>query len=76
MTVNALKRKVIDQIQHLEDMDKLEAIDQILNKENPYVLSSQQIEGIEEGILDYSNGDFLSQEEMLNEDEEKEWMQP
>jgi hypothetical protein len=74
MTAKELKKKLIHKIDLSENNELLEEMYRlIVNEEtdtNIYELSEQQLKAVEEGQLQYKNGEFLTEEQADKDIEE------
>ena len=74
MTVRELKKKLIGKIDQSEDSELLEEMYRLIANEESdssiYELSEQQIRAVEEGQLQYKNGQFLTDKQADKDIEE------
>jgi len=76
MNTAQLKEEVVDKIYAIDDMDYLQAISKILDTSYPvrqvYRLSEKQKASINLGRQQITEGDYISNEEL--EEEENKWL--
>lgn len=74
MTVRELKKKLIGKIDQSEDSELLEEMYRLIANEESdssiYELSNEQIRAVEEGQLQYINGQFLTDKQADKDIEE------
>ncbi|MDP2887944.1 MAG: hypothetical protein Q8P34_03135 [Bacteroidota bacterium] len=74
MTVRELKKKLIGKIDQSEDSELLEEMYRLIANEESdssiYELSEEQIRAVEEGQLQYKNGQFLTDKQADKDIEE------
>lgn len=74
MTAKELKKKLIHKIDLSENNELLEEMYRLIANEeadtNIYDLSEQQLKAVEEGQLQYKNGEFLTEEQADKDIEE------
>jgi hypothetical protein len=74
MTVKELKKKLIRKIDQSEDSELLEEMYRLIANEESdssiYELSEEQIRAVEEGQLQYKNGQFLTDKQADKDIEE------
>ncbi|MBL7968018.1 MAG: hypothetical protein JNK09_13540 [Prolixibacteraceae bacterium] len=74
MTAKELKKKLIHKIDISENNELLEEMYRLIANEeadtNIYDLSEQQLKAVEEGQLQYRNGEFLTEEQADKDIEE------
>ncbi len=74
MTAKELKKKLIHKIDLSENNELLEEMYRLIANEeadtNIYDLSEQQLKAVEEGQLQYRNGEFLTEEQADKDIEE------
>lgn len=74
MTVKELKKKLIGKIDQSEDSELLEEMYRLIANEESdssiYELSEEQIRAVEEGQLQYKNGQFLTDKQADKDIEE------
>jgi len=74
MTVTELKKRLIGKISQLENNELLEEMYRLIANEETdisiYELSEEQIKAVEEGQLQYKNGEFLTEEQADKDIEE------
>lgn len=64
MTLTELKKSIHDKIDDLNDPKFLEMVNRLIdNKDQVFKVPEEHIAGIEQGIKDIKNGDFISMEE-------------
>ncbi len=67
MTAKELKKRLIHKIDQSENDDLLEEMYRLIANEEAdisvYELSEEQIKAVEEGQLQYKNGEFLTEEQ-------------
>lgn len=70
MTAVELKEKLIDKINHTDDVELLNQISRVIDLDNEandiYILSTDEIKAVKEGIDQIENGNFLSNEAASN----------
>jgi hypothetical protein len=66
MTVKELKKRLIGKINQIENNELLEEMYRLIENEETdisiYELSDEQLKAVEEGQLQYRNGQFLTEE--------------
>lgn len=69
-----IKERLINTIKASNDADLLEDFFEILNEDKNQVfeLSSEQVKSVEKSLIEYSKGDFYTQEEI--EKKMDEWL--
>jgi len=74
MTVRELKKKLIREIDQSEDSELLEEMYRLITNDDSYSsiyeLSAEQIRAVEEGQLQYKNGQFLTDKQADKDIEE------
>jgi hypothetical protein len=74
MTVTELKQRLIGKINQLENNELLEEMYRLIANEETdtgiYKLSEEQLKAVEEGQLQYKNGEFLTEEQADKDIEE------
>ena len=64
MTLIELKKSIHEKIDDLNDPDFLELVNTMINnKDKVFQIPEEHLTGIEQGIQDIKNGDFISMEE-------------
>lgn len=73
MSTAEMKQHVIDKIQLLEDDSVLQEIENLLafyDDDEVFILSDEQMSSVKQGLKDFEEGNFLTNEEANKEIEE------
>ena len=76
MTVTELKQRLIGKIKQIENNELLEEMYRLITNDetdnSTYVLSDEQLKAVQEGKLQYLNGQFLTEEQ--SDKDIEEWL--
>lgn len=75
MDIRELKTEVINKVNALNEKDFLEQLKDIIdwhNDSEPYILSEEEKKAVEEGLKDFEEGRYISNEELIKK--EQEWL--